>query len=186
MFQSEPYTEFAGTPEFYPPEWFTERRYEGRKVDAWSLGVLLYTMVEAEVPFQKEEDIVRCELRHKRLRGAESALCRDLIRLMLQKNQSKRPSLEEVLRHPWLNETASSVNAPIAQTKPTSSTSKKASKPDSSSPSNATQNQDKQVFQPMLVVQYKEKSSTNGFPVSYLASPMSQTVVHSNECTVHS
>uniref|UniRef100_H2ZGG8 non-specific serine/threonine protein kinase n=1 Tax=Ciona savignyi TaxID=51511 RepID=H2ZGG8_CIOSA len=95
------YTEFAGTPEFYPPEWFLERRYMGRKVDAWSLGVLLYTMVEAEVPFQKEKDIIACELRHKRAQTTTSEACRHLISLMLQKDQHARPSLSEILHHPW-------------------------------------------------------------------------------------
>ncbi|XP_076799683.1 uncharacterized protein LOC143444389 [Clavelina lepadiformis] len=102
MLKNVPYTEFAGTPEFYPPEWFIERRYEGKRVDAWSLGVLLYTMVEAEVPFQKEKDIVACELTHKRAQNTTSSACRHLIASMLQKDQRKRPTLEEVLRHPWM------------------------------------------------------------------------------------
>lgn len=99
--QDAPYTEFAGTPEFYPPEWFIERRYSGRRVDAWSLGVLLYTMVEAEVPFQKEKDIIACEIRHKRAHAISDA-CRHLIASMLCKDQSRRLTLEGVLQHPWL------------------------------------------------------------------------------------
>ncbi|XP_078481808.1 uncharacterized protein LOC144742682 [Ciona intestinalis] len=102
MLKETAYTEFAGTPEFYPPEWFIERRYMGRKVDAWSLGVLLYTMIEAEVPFQKEKDIIACELRHKRAQQTTTKACRHLIALMLQKDQNKRPSLDEILHHPWL------------------------------------------------------------------------------------
>nr|CAB3264884.1 serine/threonine-protein kinase pim-3-like [Phallusia mammillata] len=101
LMKEAPYTEFAGTPEFYPPEWFIERRYSGRRVDAWSLGVLLYTMVEAEVPFQKEKDIIACELRHKRAHAISDA-CRHLIGSMLCKDQYKRLTLENVLQHPWL------------------------------------------------------------------------------------
>ena len=104
FWQDEPYTEFAGTPEFYPPEWFVERSYSGRRVDAWSLGVLLYTMLEAEVPFHKEKDTVACELRYKRAQTTASEACRHLISTMLQRNPNKRLSLNDVLKHPWLSE----------------------------------------------------------------------------------
>ena len=33
--QNEDYHEFAGTPEFYPPEWFKDRRYNGKTLDTW-------------------------------------------------------------------------------------------------------------------------------------------------------
>lgn len=104
VLKNTPYTEFAGTPEFYPPEWFTHRRYYGRRVDAWSLGVLLYTMVEAEVPFQKEKDIVECNLRHKRGAHLSNSL-KHLIAWMLQKDQEMRPTIEQALAHPWFQET---------------------------------------------------------------------------------
>lgn len=103
VLKEAPYTEFAGTPEFYPPEWFTHRRYEGRRVDAWSLGVLLFTMVEAEVPFQKEKDIVECNLRHKHA-GRLSESCRNLIAWMLQKDPNARPTIEQALAHPWFQQ----------------------------------------------------------------------------------
>jgi len=154
-------------------------------VDAWSLGVLLFTMLEAEVPFQKEEDIVKCELRHKKLQSAATALCRDLIKLMLQKDQSKRISLEQVLRHPWLNEEVlSSPMCPPATTRSLGS-SKIASQPPghSTTSSTSSSNQEKPVFQPMVVVKYNEKTPANSYP--YLTSPMSP-VVHTNECAVHS
>nr|XP_039272933.1 serine/threonine-protein kinase STE20-like [Styela clava] len=103
VLKNTPYTEFAGTPEFYPPEWFTHRRYYGHRVDAWSLGVLLYTMVEAEVPFQKEKDIVECNLRHKRAAHLSDS-CKHLIAWMLQKDQDMRPTIEQALAHPWFQE----------------------------------------------------------------------------------
>ena len=49
FFKEQDYTEFAGTPEFYPPEWFRERRYNGKRASVWSLGVLLFTMTQGEV-----------------------------------------------------------------------------------------------------------------------------------------
>ena len=153
-------------------------------------------MLEAEVPFQKEEDIVRCELRHKKLQGPSSALCRDLIQQMLRKDQSKRISLEEVLRHPWLSDVPSSLVKSTASSRASGAnkTVSSASLPSSSASPNSTSassavpktvlNHEKQVFQPVVVVQYKEENPAESYP--YLASPMTQSVVHANECAVHS
>ena len=147
------------------------------------------------MPFQKEEDIVKCELRHKKLQGAATASCRDLIRLMLQKDQTKRISLEEVLRHPWLNEELPPATmSPPASARSSGSgkiTSSASLPSDQSSTASSSSNsstaihiQEEQVFQPVVVVQYKEEAPAKSYP--YLASPMSQNVVHTNECTVHS
>ena len=56
------------------------------------------------MPFQKEPDIVRCELRHKKLNSDADKNVRDLIAGMLQKNPNDRLSLEEVLLHSWFLE----------------------------------------------------------------------------------
>ena len=93
--------EFAGTPEFYPPEWFKSRRYNGRLLDTWSLGVLLYTMIESEVPFKEHEDIIKCNLQFK---TRSSRLCRKFIREMLDVDEKKRIRLDDILSHPWMKE----------------------------------------------------------------------------------
>ena len=41
---------------------FRIRQYDGRKAAVWSLGILLYTMIEGHVPFQRPKDIVRALL----------------------------------------------------------------------------------------------------------------------------
>ena len=191
-FQNEPFTEFAGTPEFYPPEWFTERRYEGRQVDAWSLGVLLYTMVEAEVPFQKEEDIVRCQLKHKRLHGAGGEVCRNLIAAMLQKERAKRLSLENVLQHPWFNEDSTSMQS---QSNPSANVANRIDKAIVDVTSDCTQSGRRDVdqnfalpksFPSVVMVQYKDNDNKKSYNPSFVASPLPQSVVLSNECIVHS
>lgn len=97
------YLEFAGTPEFYPPEWFKSRRYNGRLLDTWSLGVLLYTMIESEVPFKERADICKCNLQFKRSTRS-SSLCRKFIREMLDVDEKKRIRLDDILSHPWMKE----------------------------------------------------------------------------------
>ena len=102
MFQNKPFTKFAGTPTYYPPEWYINHQYEGKQLDTWALGVLLYTMVEGCLPFPEKEDIVGGKFTYKVLDNVSSALCRDLISSILQKDTSKRLLLDEIMRHPWL------------------------------------------------------------------------------------
>jgi len=96
--KNEDYHEFAGTPEFYPPEWFKDRRYNGKTLDTWSLGVLLYTMMESEVPFKERSDITKCELVFKR----SPSTSRSFIRQLLVKDESKRLRLDQIRTHPWM------------------------------------------------------------------------------------
>ena len=42
---------FCGTPSYMAPEILTKEKYNGRLVDIWALGVVLYKMVTGEYPF---------------------------------------------------------------------------------------------------------------------------------------
>lgn len=101
------YTEFAGTPEFYPPEWYSNRSYDGRQAAVWSLGILLYTMIEGHVPFQRPKDIIRARLKFARFDQLSLSLI-DVIQWMVSIDSSKRPTLRELTRHPWIEHTDSS------------------------------------------------------------------------------
>lgn len=70
----------------------------------WSMGVLLYDMVCGDIPFEENEQIVSAVLNFPTSSSGHqivSRQCQDLIRRLLEYSPSERPSLEQILTHPW-------------------------------------------------------------------------------------
>ncbi|VEL25367.1 unnamed protein product [Protopolystoma xenopodis] len=91
-------TTFCGSPPYAAPELFLGIPYYGPGVDIWSLGVILFTLVLGQLPFDAND---LKELRAKILnvqynipKGAISTECEQLIRKMLVLDPKKRYSLK--------------------------------------------------------------------------------------------
>lgn len=103
----------CGSPCYAAPELvLTQAPYEGRKVDTWSLGVILYAMLAGYLPFDDDpenedgSDIVR--LYHyickTPLTFPEyiSPLARDLLRKIIVPDPKKRITIKNIKNHQWL------------------------------------------------------------------------------------
>ena len=95
----------CGSPCFTAPEVITGMTYDGRKVDIWGLGVVLYVMLVGELPFEDDNKagLFRkiCTGRYT-LPACVSQSAKDLLRRMLVVEAKGRATLAEVRKHPWL------------------------------------------------------------------------------------
>ncbi|XP_051024046.1 sperm motility kinase 4A-like [Acomys russatus] len=98
---------FCGALRFGAPECFLHQPYDGTKVDTWNMGVLLYFMVTGTLPF---EGTTFQELGSQVLLGRYdvpsylSQELQDIIRCLLTVNPTERPTLKDIMEHPWLRQ----------------------------------------------------------------------------------
>jgi serine/threonine protein kinase len=109
---------FCGSPSYCAPECFCQNKYDGRKSDVWSLGVVLYVMVAGRFPWDVANSsmMLRQILQRKmKIPPHISPACSALISRMLDPIPSSRIGVEEILSHPWVAEFRSSIPTPIGK-----------------------------------------------------------------------
>ncbi|XP_069726980.1 testis-specific serine/threonine-protein kinase 2 [Phaenicophaeus curvirostris] len=98
---------FCGSAAYAAPEVLEGVPCDPRISDIWSLGVILYIMVYALMPFDDSNvrKMIHCQRQHE-IPFPESkyltAECKDLIYHLLQPDATQRMHIDEVLKHPWL------------------------------------------------------------------------------------
>lgn len=109
-------------PQYIAPEYFqsTKGRWDGFRADLWAAGLMLYSMVVGSeglftAPIAEDKSFARLCIkgdvrgqlkRYGKLVGRDysgmSDDLVDLLRNMMRADPNQRPSLEEVMEHPWL------------------------------------------------------------------------------------
>lgn len=97
---------FCGSYAYAPPEILRGMPYDGAIADIWSVGVVLYTMVSASLPFDDSnlktllEQVMRAV--HFSSRKKISLEAKDLIQKILQPNIEKRLTVKLIKEHCWV------------------------------------------------------------------------------------
>lgn len=97
--------EQCGTPAYLAPEIIVDQGYEPFFVDIWSMGILLYAMLSATVPFKAKniqdlnKIILKCKYDVPEYFSPEVV---DFISKMLNPIPHMRIKLDEMKAHPWL------------------------------------------------------------------------------------
>jgi len=93
----------CGSPHYAAPELLKNEKYLGDKADIWSMGVILYAMLSASLPFDDPDIRVMMGKTKKgqyEMPKYVSPEAEDLISRMLQVEPERRISLKEIWRHP--------------------------------------------------------------------------------------
>ncbi|XP_012159318.1 peripheral plasma membrane protein CASK isoform X4 [Ceratitis capitata] len=99
----------VGCPHYMAPEVVTRRLY-GKGCDVWGAGVMLHVLLSGRLPFlgsgiRLQNSIARGRVSFEAPEWKSiSTTAKDLVMKMLSANPHHRPSITEVLDHPWMRD----------------------------------------------------------------------------------
>uniref|UniRef100_A0A673K026 Serine/threonine-protein kinase BRSK2-like n=1 Tax=Sinocyclocheilus rhinocerous TaxID=307959 RepID=A0A673K026_9TELE len=94
----------CGSPHYACPEVIRGEKYDGRKADVWSCGVILFALLVGALPF--DDDNLRNLLEKVKLGVFHMPHfippdCQNLLRGMIEVDATKRFTLEQIQKHTW-------------------------------------------------------------------------------------
>uniref|UniRef100_A0AAY4BZ75 Protein kinase domain-containing protein n=1 Tax=Denticeps clupeoides TaxID=299321 RepID=A0AAY4BZ75_9TELE len=94
----------CGSPHYASPEVIRGEKYDGRKADVWSCGVILFALLVGALPF--DDDNLRNLLEKVKLGVFHMPHfippdCQNLLRGMIEVDANKRLTLEQIQKHTW-------------------------------------------------------------------------------------
>ena len=107
-FDGERKRTICGTPNYIAPEVLEGKQGHSYEVDVWSLGVIIYTLIIGKPPFETSD----VKTTYKRIRMNAYSFpenvpvtdaARDLITKILNNDPTKRPSIDDILNHEFIN-----------------------------------------------------------------------------------
>ncbi|ORZ02917.1 hypothetical protein BCR43DRAFT_510049 [Syncephalastrum racemosum] len=97
---------FCGSLAYSAPEVIRRQKYTGPETDVWSLGVIMYTLLAGELPFDDDSEIitqrkiVNVDYEMPSYFSSEAA---DLIQRMLRLDPTERITVDQIQNHPWMH-----------------------------------------------------------------------------------
>ncbi|WFD31843.1 hypothetical protein MSPP1_002883 [Malassezia sp. CBS 17886] len=105
----------CGTTAYAAPEMLAGVPYHGTEIDVWSLGVILFVLLCGYLPFDDDhEPTMQWKIIHTDpvLPASLSADAQDLLARLLHKSGALRPTMRDLLSHPWFAARALPPDAP--------------------------------------------------------------------------
>lgn len=96
----------CGSPLYMAPEILGEKSYS-HTADIWSLGLILYELIYGYNPYKKcndmdelKDEMLKKEIKYPKIKISNE--CEDILKKLLDKNESTRIKLHEINNHPWM------------------------------------------------------------------------------------
>jgi len=105
QYDDKPMTDYCGSISYMAPE-ICEAHPYGPEVDVWSLGVILYTLVSSNFPFDEASDVLtRANIRRGdfKVNPKWSPELLNLLSRIFQVNPETRIKLHQLTIHPWFS-----------------------------------------------------------------------------------
>ena len=98
---------FVGTPNYMAPE-CVHNQFSDKRCDIWSLGCVLFDLITGFPPFNGASEYLifqkSIEAKYIFPEGVVPELAKDLIQKCIVIDPAKRPTIDEILNHPYLKE----------------------------------------------------------------------------------